>query len=175
MKKISTTNVVLVDETDNVLGYKEKFAAHKNPVPLHRAISVVIFSTDRKKMFLQKRSTKKPTWPLFWSNTVCSHPFKDESYKDAAERRLKEEMGFSAPLKEAFRFIYDAKMDVIWGEHELDVVFKGFYDGPVNPDPDEAVDFKWVTVEELRKDIIKNPEIYTPWFKTILKKLNIVS
>ncbi len=59
-----------------------------------------------------------------------------------------------------------------WGEHELDAVFEGIYDGPVNPDPDEAADFKWMTIKELNKDIVKNPQIYTPWFKIILKKLN---
>ena len=166
------TEVVLVDKNDKVVGFKEKFSAHKNPVPLHRAISVIVFSSNKKKMLLQKRSTKKPTWPLFWSNTVCSHPYKDESYADAAARRLVEEMGFSTPLKEIDRFIYKAKMDSgIWGEHELDAVFEGVYDGPVNPDPDEAADFKWMTIKELKKDLAKNPKIYTPWFKEFIKKL----
>ena len=163
--------IVLVDEKDKVIGYKEKFAAHKNPVPLHRAISVVIFSPDRKRMLLQKRSTKKPTWPLFWSNAVCSHPYKDESYEDAADRRLKEEMGFTTPLKELYRFIYQAEMDEIWGEHELDVVFEGVYDGTINLNPNEAADFKWITTEDLKEDIKIKPNIYTPWFKMILKKV----
>src|SRR3989344_4325068 len=172
MKK--NDKIVLVDEADNVIGYKEKFAAHKNPVPLHRAISIVILSPNKKLMLLQKRSKKKPTWPLYWSNAVCSHPYKDESYQDAADRRLKEEMGFSSPLKELFRFVYEAKMDKTLGEHELDVVFEGMYEGLVKPDPNEAADFKWVKVEELKKDIVKNPEIYTPWFKMILVRLRIV-
>ena len=63
--------VVLVDENDQVLGFEEKFDAHHKPVPLHRAISVIIFDTSGKKMMLQKRTEDKPTWPLFWSNTCC--------------------------------------------------------------------------------------------------------
>lgn len=171
----SKKKVVLIDEKDNVLGFMGKFAAHKNPVPLHRAISIVIYSPDRRKILLQKRSTKKPTWPLFWSNTVCSHPYAGESYLAAAERRLKEEMGFSTGLKELYRLIYHAEMNQTWGEHELDVIFEGVYDGPVNPDPDEAADYKWMTIEEIRKDLKDNPKIYTPWFKMIVKKLNIIS
>ncbi len=165
--------VVLVDKKDRIKGYKEKYAAHRNPIPLHRAISVVILSKDKKKMLLQKRPALKPTWPLFWSNTCCTHPFKDESYKDAAQRRLKEEMGFRVPLTEKFKFIYEAKYDDTWGEHELDAVFIGYFDGEIKPNPDEVVDYKWMEIGKLIKDIEKNPDIYSPWFKIILKKLKI--
>ena len=136
---INKSEVVLVDKQDKVIGYQEKLKAHKNPVPLHRAISIVVFSPDKKNILLQKRSVKKPTWPLFWSNTACSHPYKNESFANAAVRRLKEEMGFSTALKEKFRFIYKAEMDKTWGEHEYDAVFVGYYSGPVDPDPADAV------------------------------------
>lgn len=163
--------IVLVDEDDNIIGLKEKFEAHKNPVPLHRAISVVIFDKTAKKMLLQKRAANKPTWPLFWSNAVCTHPYPGEDYKTAAERRLKEEMGFSVPLKEAFRFIYKARYDEVWGENELDALFVGYWQGRIKPNLDEIADYKWVEVDRLLDDLKKNPDSYTPWFKIILEKL----
>lgn len=171
MKKDKITNVVLVDEKDNVLGYKEKLAAHKNPVPLHRAISVVIFDKTGKKMLLQRRTKEKFTWPLYWTNTTCTNVPKGETYDQAAHRRLKEEMGFDTGLKDRFNFIYKAKYDSTFGEHELDHVFVGSYSGPIQADPKEADDFKWITIEELKKDIKENPGLYTPWFKIILKRL----
>lgn len=174
MSKKKDIKVVVVDKSDRVIGFKSKLEAHMNPVPLHRAISVVIFSTDKKKMLLQKRSKFKPTWPLYWSNTVCSHPYKNESYADAANRRLREEMGFSTSLKEDIRFIYRAEMDETWGEHEYDVVFSGSYEGAVNPDPKEAADHKWITIRELKKDIIENSGKYTPWFTIILQKMKLI-
>lgn len=163
--------VVLVNDQDEIVGYKEKFAAHKIPVPLHRAISVVVLDSTGKKMLLQKRAEGKPTWPLFWSNACCTHPFQNESYQGCAERRLKQEMGFTASLVEKFRFIYEADYDKIWGEHEYDVVFEGRYEGEVKPDREEAADWKWMSVKELLKDVKNNPGIYTPWFKIILEKL----
>ena len=163
--------VVLVDKDDKVVGFEEKTKAHKNPVPLHRAISVLIYDKDRKKMLLQKRASNKPTWPLYWSNATCTHPLKGETYRHAAQRRLKEEMGFSTPLKQIFKFSYHAKYDDIWGENELDAVFEGYYEGAVKPDPIEAADYKWVSLKELKKDVKKNPGKYSPWFKIILKKL----
>lgn len=164
-------HVVLVNNQDKIVGYREKFAAHKNPVPLHRAISVVILDPEGKKMLLQKRATTKPTWPLFWSNTVCTHPLRNESYSECASRRIREEMGFETDLKEKFRFIYRADYDEVWGEHEYDVVFEGRYEGEVKPDPEEAADWKWMEVRELLRDVKNNPGIYTPWFKIILEKL----
>lgn len=163
--------VVLVDKSDKVLGYKEKFEAHHLPVPLHRAISVLIYDISGKKIMLQKRVENKPTWPLYWSNTCCTHPFKDEDYLTCANRRLMEEMGFGTPLTEKFRFIYQADYDSIWGEHEYDVVFEGKYEGEVRFDPQEAADWKWMLVTDLLKDVKINPDVYTPWFKIILEKL----
>jgi isopentenyl-diphosphate delta-isomerase len=166
------TNLVLVDENDNELGLKEKFAVHKIPVPLHRAISIVIYSPGREKMLITKRADTKPTWPLFWSNAVCTHPYDGESYKEAADRRIFEELGFKTPLSEVFHFTYSAEMDnKIWGEHELDYVFVGEYEGEVKPNAEEIADYEWIDVKELEKDMEATPGKYTPWMKIILNKL----
>lgn len=165
--------IVLVDSQDNVLGYGDKLKCHHNPVPLHRSISVVIFNKDGTEMLIQKRSAHKHTWPLYWTNICCTDVRPRESYKLAATRRLKEEMGFPVPLKEAFVFIYKAVYDKKWGEHELDHVFVGKYGGGVKPDPKEVADYKWIGLKELKGDIKLNPDHYSPWFKTILKKLKV--
>lgn len=164
--------MVLVDEKDNILGYKEKFATHKIPVPLHRAISIVIFNNAKTEMLITKRAKVKPTWPYFWTNAVCSHPYPKETYQKATERRLFEELGFRTHLKEVFYVIYSAEMDnKIWGEHELDHVFVGTYEGKINPNPDEVAGYEWIKLTDLKNDLKKNPNKYSPWFKKILKRL----
>ena len=164
--------IVLVDEKDNVLGFKEKFETHKIPVPLHRAISIVVFNGD--KMLITKRAEDKPTWPGFWTNAVCTHPYPKETYQKAAERRIFEELGFKTPLKEIFSFIYKAKMESgDWGEHELDHVFSGSHEGLIKPNPDEIESYEWVEIGKLKKDVVKDPKKYTPWFKIILKRINV--
>lgn len=169
-----TKPIVLVDQNDKVLGYKEKFSTHKIPVSLHRAISIVIFNKDRNKMLITKRAKSKPTWGGFWTNAVCTHPYPEETYQETAERRLFEELGVKTDLLEIFNFTYEAKMDnKIWGECELDHVFEGIYEGKMMPDPNEIESFKWVGIGELKKDIDKNPDKYTPWFRIILKKLKV--
>jgi len=165
--------VVLVDKNDKIIGSKEKFLVHKNPVPLHRAISIVIFNKDKSEMLITKRAKIKPTWPGYWTNAVCSHPYPKETYKKAAERRVREELGFKTPLNEVFNFIYEAKYDKIWGENELDHTFIGVYDGKIVPDPKEVSEYEWIKIGDLKKDLEKNPKKYTPWFKIILKKLEV--
>ena len=164
--------IVLVDKEDRVVGFKEKFAAHKVPVPLHRAISIVIFNKNKSEMLITKRSIKKPTWPYYWSNAVCSHPYPKETYQKAAERRLYEELGFRTPLREVFKFTYEARMNNgIWGEHEYDVTFVGKYEGQIDPNPNEIAGYEWLKIEELKKDLKYNPKKYTPWLKMILEKI----
>lgn len=173
VNKIGSSTMVLVDANDRVLGFKEKYATHKIPVPLHRAISIIIFNNKKDEMLITKRAAQKPTWPLFWTNAVCSHPYPEESYQAAAERRLYEELGFKTKIKEVYKFTYEAKMhNKVWGENELDHVFVGTFQGAVHPNPNEVAGYEWIKISDLKKDLKKNPNKYTPWFKIIIKKVN---
>lgn len=62
----------------------------------------------------------------------CTHPRENESFQEAAERRLKEELNINCSLKEVYSFIYKAK-DELTGliEHEYDTVFEGRFDGEI--------------------------------------------
>lgn len=156
-------NLILVDKDDKEIGSAEKEECHKS-MRLHRAFSIFIFNSSGE-LLIHKRSSHKKTWPGFWTNSCCSHPRVGEELEKSAERRLKEELGFSCPLQHLFSFQYQAKFDGVYGEHELDHVFIGTYDGPVEPDKDEVEQWLFINVDDLKRDIKKNPEKYTPWFK----------
>ena len=162
--------LILVDSSDREVGYEQKEKCHKNPAPLHRAFSIFVFN-GKGELLIQKRNGKKKTWGGFWSNTCCSHPRKGEKVMDAAMRRLHEELGFSTHLKHVFKFEYDAVFDRTWGEHELDHVFVGEYDGEVSPSKEEVENCKWIDADELRKDMKEHPEKYTPWFKICFERV----
>lgn len=109
-----------------------------------------------------------------WSNAVCTHPYPGETYGQTTKRRIFEELGFKTLLKEIFSFRYKAKMDNgIWGKHELDHVFMGTYEGELKPDPKDISEYKWIKVEELKRDLNENPGKYTPWFKIILERIDV--
>ena len=66
-------NLIIVDFEDNEIGNLSKLECHENNGVLHRAFSIFLFNTNGQ-LFIQKRSSQKKLWPLFWSNTCCSHP-----------------------------------------------------------------------------------------------------
>ncbi|MFN8297650.1 MAG: isopentenyl-diphosphate Delta-isomerase [Chitinophagales bacterium] len=162
--------VVLVDEQNEVLGYVGKLEAHTKGL-LHRAISVIIFN-DKGEMLVQQRAFNKYHWAGIWSNTCCSHPRKNESFAEAAERRLFEELGFRTPLTEQFHFIYkahDEKSGLT--EWEYDTVFTGVYNQPFEFNREEVNAIRWMSTEAVLADIAAKPEEYSFWFKVILEEM----
>lgn len=157
--------VILVDENDQPIGTMEKIEAHEKAL-LHRAFSVFIIN-QKGEIMLQQRASHKYHSPLLWTNTCCSHQRVGETNLEAGKRRLQEEMGFEVPLKELFHFIYKAPFDNGLTEHELDHVMIGYYNEEPNINPEEVESWKWMGIEEIRKDMTENPEIYTVWFKII--------
>ena len=160
--------VVLVDENDKKIGLMPKMEAHEKAV-LHRAFSVFIFNKDGDLM-LQQRAGHKYHSPLLWSNTCCSHQRDGETNLEAGKRRLFEEMGFNTDLKEVFSFVYKAPFDNGLTEHELDHVMVGYYENEPKINKDEVEAYRWMTLEDVKTDIEKNPQIYTAWFKIIFNE-----
>ncbi len=161
--------VVLVNKNNEVLGYMEKLEAHKKGL-LHRAFSVFIFNSDNE-LLLQKRSKIKYHSGGLWTNTCCSHPKKNESFFEAANKRLHEEMGMYCDLKEAFRFIYKSELDNDLIEHELDVVFIGFSDKKPIINKNEVEDFKYVSISQLQLDIKNDSDIFSKWIIICIDKV----
>ena len=163
--------VILVDTNDVSIGTEEKMAAHRAG-KLHRAFSIFVFNNKREVM-LQQRASTKYHCPGLWTNTCCSHPRPGEETSAAAERRLKEEMGFVTELKEIFSFTYRVEFDNGLTEHEFDHVFIGRYDGEPILNPAEAEAWRWVSLPALEKEMEAEPEQFTYWLKECFEQLKL--
>lgn len=161
--------VVLVDKNNRKIDVEEKIKAHKEG-KLHRAFSIFIFNSKGELLIQQRAKTKYHSGGL-WSNTVCSHPKLNETYQQAVHRRLKEEMGFDCKLKKLFCFIYNTGFQNGLIENEYDCVFIGKFDGKPKPNPKEVMNYKWISVKELKQDIIKNSNKYSIWLKIALSRI----
>jgi isopentenyl-diphosphate delta-isomerase len=160
--------VILVNEKDEQLGLMPKQEAHEKGV-LHRAFSVFVFN-HKNELMLQQRALHKYHSPGLWTNTCCSHQRDGDSTIEAGKRRLFEEMGFVTDLKETTSFIYKAPFDNGLTEHELDHILVGNFEEKPNINTEEVATWKWMDLEEVKKDIQAKPEIYTAWFKIIFDK-----
>jgi isopentenyl-diphosphate Delta-isomerase len=156
--------LILVDEADRRLGHLSKEACHEGRGVLHRAFSLLIFN-GRGELLVQQRAPSKRLWPLYWSNSCCSHPRIMESMEVATRRRLLEELGIRCALHFLFKFQYHAQFDETGAEHELCSVFIGRCDGPLDVNRGEIHDWRWISPDVLQRHMSGSDRSrYTPWF-----------
>jgi isopentenyl-diphosphate delta-isomerase len=157
-------SLILVDERDQGVGHLSKQKCHEGRGILHRAFSLLIFNGNGD-LLLQQRSAAKRLWPLYWSNSVCSHPRRTESMESAIHRRLLEELGIACPLHFLFKFQYQAQFDETGAENELCSVFIGRCTDLVRINPDEIAAWRWVSPEALQVEMTgQSAGNFTPWF-----------
>lgn len=159
-------HVILVDNQDHEVGSMEKIEAHKKGM-LHRAFSILLFN-DKGEILLQKRASHKYHSAGLWTNICCSHPMPGEKMEDATKRKLLQEMGIETPLKYAFKFIYKADVGHDLIEHECDHVFIGKFSGQPTLNPLEAEAWRTISLDDLKKEITRNPHLFTHWFLLIM-------
>jgi isopentenyl-diphosphate delta-isomerase len=157
--------LILVDEADRELGFLGKDLCHDGQGILHRAFSLLIFN-DLGELLLQQRAPSKRLWPMYWSNSCCSHPRRGESMEAAIKRRLHEELGLSCPLHFLFKFQYQAQFDVRGAENELCSVFIARCSDEPKVNRNEIVGWRWITPAALESEMAgSGAERFTPWFK----------
>lgn len=155
--------LILVDDDDREIGCLDKAACHQGDGVLHRAFSLFIFNRQ-DELLLQQRSADKPLWPLYWSNSCCSHPRLGETMEQATRRRLRQELGLETDLAHLFTFQYHARFRDVGSEREMCWVFAGRCDEPPRPNRTEIADVRWISSDDLDREFEGRPEIFTPWF-----------
>jgi isopentenyl-diphosphate delta-isomerase len=156
--------LILVDEADRVVGHLDKGACHDGEGVLHRAFSIFVFNRSGE-LLLQQRAAEKRLWPLFWSNSCCSHPRQGETMDEAVGRRLQQELGMAGKLRYLYKFQYQAHYEDLGSENELCWVYAGVLDQEAAPNPNEVEDVRWVSPDQLDDDMAAKPESFTPWFR----------
>jgi isopentenyl-diphosphate delta-isomerase len=162
--------LIVVNHDDEIVDYLPRAKCHAGDGILHRAFSIHIFNRQNQ-ILLQQRSSQKQLWPLYWSNSCCSHPRAGETTHEAAQRRLGEELGISAALEYVYKFSYQARYNDAGSENELCSVFIGRHDGPLEIDDSEIADWRFVAIGALEHGLEHHPERFTPWFKLQWNKL----
>jgi len=79
---------------------------------------------------------------------------------------LEEELGIpqgSCLPEELFSFTYFSQYEGL-SEYEIDHVFVADYCGEMQPDPDEIMELRWVSLEDLQKEMEAEPQKFSTWF-----------
>ncbi len=148
----------------------EKIEAHRRDIH-HLAISIFLFSGD--ELLIQRRAISKYHCGGLWANTCCTHPHFGEDIVTAAHRRLGEELGLKADLKQRRVVEYAADVGNGLFERERVHMFTAQVDRSqmiADLNPDEVSDIKWMSADQLANDVVTNPQQYTPWFRIYLDR-----
>lgn len=156
--------VLLVDIFNKPIGEMDKHSAHQKPI-LHRAFSVFL-KNKKGEILIQKRADNKYHSGGLWANACCSHPEDaDKSIIQSAKERLNEELNINGvELKELFSFVYLAKYNDNLFEYEHDTVLIGEFNGEIILNIDEASEYRWISPENLAKELVEEPEKFAVWF-----------
>lgn len=153
----------VVDQADNVIGQATRFRIHAEGLK-HRAVHVLVFD-PKGRLYIQRRSHSKDRFPNRLDSSAAGHVDSGESYLDAANRELREELGIEASLREALRVeaseITDQEHVVLY-DTETDQV-------PV-PDPDEIIWGSFMSQEELDELMSRTPDDFVPAFIHLWKQ-----
>src|ERR1035441_195318 len=93
----------VVNERDEVVGRNTRREVHARGLR-HRAVHVLVFGSDGR-IFLQKRSMTKDTFPGAWDSSASGHLDSGEDFDACAVRELGEELGLrtAAPPRRLFK------------------------------------------------------------------------
>ncbi len=155
---------------DGTLAPVEKLEVHRRGL---RHMAVSVFVTRGEDVLIQRRALGKYHTPGLWANTCCTHPRWGESQEACAVRRLGEELGIHGlTLTPRERLEYRAAVGNGLIEHEVvDIFVTEAPEGLViEPDPEEVMAVRWVSLSDLTRDVVRDPAGFTPWLRIYLEQ-----
>jgi isopentenyl-diphosphate delta-isomerase type 1 len=166
----------VVDEQDRVIGRAPRREVHAWKLN-HRATHILVHD-DAGRVFLQRRSLTKDSFPGCWDSSCSGHVDAGEDYETAARRELGEELGWhdtSLPLRPLLMLPTLATT----GHEFIQIYALGPVNGPFTLHPEEIIGGRWLAPAEIIAWIEREPEafasvahhLWTDHRATILKGL----
>lgn len=141
----------------------------------HRAANVFLFRSDGR-LLVQRRQLDKDVWPGAWDLSVGEHLTPGETYREAALRGLREELGIENASLESLGGVMESRVvdeDAGVRDCELQQAFRVVFDGPISPNPDEVLETAVLSLEELARAFAQRPAEFTPWFRKAVEQLGL--
>jgi 8-oxo-dGTP pyrophosphatase MutT (NUDIX family) len=135
--------VDIVDDDDVVIATVTRSEMRARRLQ-HRSVGIAVVSTDGR-LLIHRRSDAKDIWPGWWDIAAGGVVASGETYEDAAQRELAEELG-----------LVGVEIECLGQSHYVDddlaALCRGYrvvHDGPFTFADGEVAEARWVTFDEL--------------------------
>lgn len=143
--------LIHVDVDDKIIGTTTKSEAHKNGL-IHRVAAIFVFN-HKGELLLQHRREDGLV-----EHSVGGHVRLGETYHQAAQRELLEELGIESHLAKIGKLLSDREY-----KHYF-TLFKTQYDGDFQINHNEVIGVYFQNLSEIAKDLKQSPQKYTQGF-----------
>lgn len=155
----------MVDEDDRVVARRPRSEVHRQKLR-HRAVHVFLFRSDGR-LLIHHRPADKEEFPSVWTSSCSGHVAAGESYADAAQRELDEELGVHTLPQPLWKFPASAATS-----QEFTVLYRATWDGDIVPDSREITDVRWINLQELTAWIDRASGDFSPAFVVLFRWLS---
>jgi len=150
----------VVDEQDEVVG--QDFKSNKIEKGFISRVAAVFLVDSKGKFIITKRSEEKKIDPGLYDLAAVGSVMAGESYEEGMRRELQEELSIECDLEMLDKFYWEKEND-----GKILKFFCAVFLGRTNEMPvlnEEVAGFKKMSLEEIKKETMVNPEKFCPGF-----------
>lgn len=147
------------DADDRHVGFSTRGECHSLNGKIHRCSHILIVD-DEGRILVAERSDLKDVSPGLYGCSVSGHPLPGETYREAAERELREELpGTEAHLEEVGWFRKYTRTD-----RENSMLYVARHSGPFAFNPEEIKSLEFMEPEKITQLMRERPSKFAPGF-----------
>lgn len=150
--------IIIVDEKDSITGYGPRSYVCRNEI---YRVSALWIQNSKGEILLAQRAFTKKKHPGRWSTAVAGTNARGETYESNIIKEAEEELGLkNISIKKTMKEYHieekGERLFIQWFFSEIDIPIE-----ELQPCKEEVEAVKWYRAEELKKEIIDNPEKYS--------------
>ncbi|MEK7175320.1 MAG: NUDIX domain-containing protein [Patescibacteria group bacterium] len=160
MTETTKPKIIIVDENDKIIGYKNRGSLDENDI---YRVSALWITNSNGQILLARRHHTKVKHPNMWGPAVAGTVEESESYEENIIKEMEEELGIKN-----MEIIIGPKVKIDnqyhhfgqWYTLVVDMELKQF-----KIQEDEVEEIKWFSPEEFKKQFQEHPEEFLPTMK----------